>query len=84
MSKDVGYGNCGQRKVTLQEATRVLVKALNTDEGYRYSWQANIAVMFQDEYSRQLEDLGSITKNDIHGISNEAAINFLNLLCRIK
>ena len=59
----------------LKEAMKVLVKALEEDEGYRYGWQANIAMAFKDEYAR------SISGNDtIHDISNKAAINFLTIL----
>jgi hypothetical protein len=64
----------------LKQAIQILVKALNEDESYRYGWQANIAVQFQDEFSRALSD-SPMNREQIHKISNQAAINFLNLLC---
>jgi hypothetical protein len=55
----------------------VLVSALNNDESYRYSWQANIAVAFQDACRSE-----GIAFPQLHAVSNEAAKNFLNILCR--
>lgn len=58
-----------------------LVKALKTDKGYFYSWQANIAMAFEDTYyQKKLKNKPS--RKDIHEISNEAAIYFLGLLCK--
>ena len=34
----------------LKEAVSVLVEALRSDPEYYYSWQANIAMAFQDEW----------------------------------
>ena len=53
-----------------------LVEQLKIDEGFYYSWQANIAVAMQDAYS-DAED-----KKDIHKISNDGAKRFLDLLIR--
>ena len=61
----------------LKEAVQTLCEALAEDKSessYYYSWQANIAVAFQDAYT-WAED-----KEDIYGISNTAAKNFLDLL----
>ena len=57
-----------------------LVNKLKSDKELFYSWQANIAVQFQDEFARTKK----VYKNrqDIHTISNKAAINFLNLLIK--
>lgn len=60
----------------LKKAVEVLRETLKTDEGYRIAWQANIAMAFKDAYW-QSED-----KEEIHEISNRAADNFLNLICK--
>ena len=60
----------------LQKAMRVLVEALKNDEGYRQGWKANIAMAYID---CEAEYDGSETH---HFVANEAADNFLNLLCR--
>lgn len=57
----------------------VLRKALK-DPGYYYSWQANIAMAFKDEYSRNKKKYKN--RQDIHEIANNAAKNFLNILMR--
>ena len=63
----------------LKNAVQTLAKALREDPGYWISWQANIAMQFQDECSRHgAKDLA----DNIHPISNRAANNFLDLLCR--
>lgn len=59
----------------LKEAIEVLQKELKYT-GYYYSWQANIAVAFQDAYER------AENKDDIHSISNVAAKSFLDLLIK--
>ena len=61
-------------------AIRELTSALKEDEGYWMSWQANIAMAFYDEYCRC--DKKYKNHADIHGIANQAAINFLKLLMR--
>ena len=74
-------GRCqSDRDLYTEEAVKVLTKALNEDPEYRYSWQANIAVYFQDVYSENQKKYKNI--KDIHEISNEAADRFLNILCR--
>lgn len=62
----------------LSKAVKILVKALNSDEDYRRSWQANIAMAFKDEFNRDVKPEG----RTIHQIANVAAINFLNTLTR--
>ena len=57
-----------------------LIEKLKSDEELYYAWQSNIAVQFQDEYSRNKKKYKN--RQDIHKISNEAAKNFLNLLMK--
>ena len=71
----------------LKQAVDVLCKALNKDKSegsYYHSWQANIAVQFQDECHRWMErnNTGVITKKGFHEISNNAAKEFLDLLTK--
>lgn len=69
----------------LQEAVKTLIEALKSDEDYRRSWSANIAMAFKDECYREFkEDLYTEygdAEEEIHKIANTAADNFLNLLC---
>jgi hypothetical protein len=59
-----------------------LIEKLKSDSDYRYSWQANIAVAYQDAYHWHKEKTGKEpSKDDIHEISNIAANHFLDLLC---
>lgn len=62
--------------MTTKDAIEHLTKALKEDSGYYYSWQANIAVQFDDECRRH-----KINFPQLHDISNKAAINFIELLC---
>jgi hypothetical protein len=62
--------------VTTADAVKHLCEQLKLDQGYFYSWQANIAMQFKDECDRQ-----GIKFPQMHDVSNQAAINFLNLLC---
>lgn len=74
-----------QSKPSLQEAVEVLCNALREDYSYYISWQANIAMAFQDEFKNQEKNHNGFTRwlfleNGLHTISNKAAENFLNLL----
>lgn len=60
----------------IPRAISMLAKRLNEDPGYYYGWQANIAVCFQDEAAKV-----GLPADIVHTISNEAAKNFLNMLC---
>jgi hypothetical protein len=54
---------------------------------YYHSWQANIAMAFKDEfdkYAKEHEIEGSAKNFNTHEIANNAAKNFLNLLCDSK
>ncbi len=57
----------------------VLRNELKRDEGYYLSWQANIAMAFYDEAKKNKVRVGA---EKLHKISNEAAKNFLTLLCK--
>lgn len=68
--------------ITTKEAVDHLTKALNQDSSYRYSWQANIAVQFQDAWQRAVDNGGlPHTPKHVHEVSNDAADAFLKLLC---
>lgn len=70
----------------VKNAIEVLTKALRADKSegsYYYSWQANIAMAFQDAYGWVMKGSLSLippTAQDLHEISNKAAKNFLDLL----
>jgi hypothetical protein len=49
------------------------------DEDYFYSWQANIAMKFIDEYNRHE---GYVNRKHLHKIANQAAKNFLKLFMK--
>ena len=67
----------------LSKAISTLVDALKNDPDYRYAWQANIAMSFQDEFARQTGNEGDLVSNSkIHRIANKSADNFLKLLCQ--
>ena len=68
-----------EQEITVSEAIKVASKAIKEDPGYRIAWQANIAMAFQDEFSRN-ENL----RNIIHEISNKAADSFIDNLTRDK
>lgn len=86
---DIEFENLESRPVDggvinfLPEAVKVITKALKEDEGFYQSYQANIAIQFQDEFKRQM---GQIGRNEaianIHQVSNNAAKNFLDLWCK--
>jgi len=72
-------------KSKLKKAVETLCEELAKDKSegsYYYSWQANIAMAFQDEFWRTYnkEGFSENELNEIHTIANEAAKNFLNLL----
>ena len=82
----------------LEKVINVLQKEFAKDKSegsYYYSWQVNIAMAFQDEFSRELEkstnslsrlekDKGIIAQVDIYKVSNQAAKNFLDSLINKK
>ena len=60
----------------LRKAMEIVCKAIKSDEGYRMSWVANIAMAFQDESD-------SSNNLSMHEISNNAAKRFLDNLTRM-
>lgn len=62
----------------LSKAVKVLKKSLKEDSEYYYGWQANIAMSFYDEFMKL--DRKLITKKNLHTVSNDAAMRFLNNL----
>ena len=65
----------------MSKTIRDLSKMLE-DKGYYYSWQANIAMSFYDEYKRQRSKRKYLNNEDIHKIANSAAQNFLNSIMK--
>lgn len=51
-----------------------------SEGSYYYSWQANIAMAFQDEWNRHDENKYCKSEH-LHMVANNAAKNFLDLLC---
>jgi|TARA_R110000782_G_scaffold232667_2_gene318865 hypothetical protein len=68
-------------KTELKDAMKVLIKELITDESYRISWQANIAMAFKDEFYRTNPDFKDTSEYELHIIANKSADSFLNSLC---
>jgi len=69
------YGDIFGDQMTTQEAVAHLTKALKEDPGYWISWEANIAIRFQDAFHEHHKWKG------VHEISNIAAKRFLEALC---
>jgi len=70
-------------KITIAQAIKCLITALKKDPGYRYSWQANIAMAYKDNeyWYRKASKRRYMTKADRHAIANKAADYFLTILC---
>lgn len=60
-----------------------VLRTIKKDPDIYYAWQANIAMAFNDEFRRFMEGKTSdqMTEINIGVIANNAAKNFLNLLC---
>jgi hypothetical protein len=68
--------------MSIEKEMKVVTDMIQSDQGYRYGWQANIAMAFKDEWQRAADNGGlPCTPEQIHEIANKAADNFLNLLC---
>jgi len=68
----------------LPNAVTTLIKALSEDKtegSYYYSWQANIAMAFKDEWDSEQFQQSQQDSEAVHRLANQAAKNFLNLLC---
>lgn len=59
-------------------AVKILTKALREDKDLYQSYQANIAVQFQDQIS-DLNPYRTVMNLNVHSISNKAARRFLDL-----
>lgn len=73
-------------RITTKEAVDKLYRELKKDGDYYYSWQANIAMPFQDEYWNNFnkEECSEEEIKKIHSISNNAAKRFIDTLIRIN
>lgn len=73
-----------EQKVTdVSQAISIIAEALRTDPDYFMSWQANIAMSIYDEFLRIKEERGvDLAIEDIGGICNRGAKQFLNLLTK--
>lgn len=60
--------------ITMAEAFDKISIELRKDPQLFYAYQANIAMSFQDECAK-----AGYKFPDLHAISNQAAVNFLNL-----
>lgn len=72
----VKYEDMPAKKIELHNAVKKLAQELKNDTEFYNAYKSNIAMAFYDEYNRW----GKRYKNrtDIHAISNNAAMNFLN------
>lgn len=64
----------------VKNAVETLTKALKESESFYYSYQANIAMAFFDEYAKNKKNY--MNRGDIHKVSNQAAKNFLDFWIR--
>lgn len=72
------------RNIPAMIASRWLTYLIRNDKWFYLAYQANIAMSFYDEFQRKCTDAEVLQllnqKNiSIHDISNQAAINFINL-----
>ncbi len=65
--------------LTVSDAMNVITKALKEDDEYKNGWQANVAMAFIDETERHLGERIELTYQEV---ANNAADNFLTLLCK--
>lgn len=77
-------------KSDVHHAMNVVCAAIREDEGYRISWQANIAMAFKDSMEQEgthSPNPGNhsilVTRAMLHKIANDAADTFLNNLTRL-
>ncbi len=71
------------KQTKLQTSIEVLTDALQNDEQLYESYKANIAMAFVDRFAQhKRENKTKLSNKDIHTIANEAADNFLKLLCK--
>jgi uncharacterized protein YukE len=75
----------GEDVGVLSTAVSALISGLSEDKSegsYYYSWQANIAMAFKDEYERFNPNMRDGNREILHRIANNAAKNFLDLLIK--
>lgn len=73
-------------ELSIADSMEVITKEFNKDQSegsYYHSWQTNMAVTFQDEFNATVTK-NKISQNILHGISNRAAIRFLDMLRKEK
>jgi hypothetical protein len=68
----------GGKEMILKLAVRYLCFWLRKDINYRYSWQANIAMVMFDRIRNDMP----LTKEKLHRLCNEGADEFLKILTR--
>jgi len=61
------------------DAMKVVAKAINSDDGYAYSWHANIAMACVDSIIETKEKLPFDSYSDYHTAGNEAASRFMKI-----
>lgn len=81
------FAECTKEQLAIQDAFKVLTKAIKEDKSLYIAYQANIAMAFQDEFHQQQSKRNDFTKwllteGGLHTIANNAADCFLNLLLK--
>jgi hypothetical protein len=67
--------------MSVKKEMDTIINELRNDEGFRYSWKANIAMCFVDQFRESLEENSDIlTYQQLHELANKSADRFLNLL----
>jgi hypothetical protein len=66
------------KPLEVADAVKVLANALKSDESFRQTWKANIAVSFEDEYHHAKEN----RMISFHVLANKGADRFIDLLCK--
>lgn len=71
-----------EKKNRVKNAVVVLTKAIKEDEGFYIGYKSNIAMSFYDEVLKRKDSKMRINRKTLHEISNQAAINFIDLWSR--
>jgi hypothetical protein len=70
----------------LKKAVKTLTDEIQKDKDYRESWKANIAMAYIDAEKQYREETrkapNALNGQDKHTIANNAADNFLTMLCK--
>ena len=70
------------KSIIIPVAVKVVTDELNNDEDYRRAWVASIAMAFMDVHTDvELQCYDSMMSESLHKRANDAAENFINLLC---